>query len=359
MRRESRKSFRDGVGFTGVVLSKLDGDARGGAALSITGVTERPILFASTGESLDDFERFHPDRMANRILDMGDVLSLIEQAEKSFDQEEAEKAAKKLASGEDFTLDDFLSQMQQLKNMGNIKKMLGMLPGMGQHREALDNFDESEIGHIEAIIRSMTPEERNNPKVINGSRRNRIARGSGTTGAADQPAARAVQAGADDDEVHGSWAWPAAGRPAMPGGPGMGMGKKSRGKQASPKQGKKSKSRRTRPRPPASRPRRRGRPQPAGARGQVRGRVRVGLRRRRPDQPGTGPQLLRPQPAPAGDAEAPRRQVTPGGDVTPGGPAPPGGDVTPGGPAPLGGDVTPGGPPPLGGDVTPGGPALT
>jgi len=235
------ESFRDGVGFTGVVLSKLDGDARGGAALSITGVTERPILFASTGESLDDFERFHPDRMANRILDMGDVLSLIEQAEKSFDQEEAEKAAKKLASGEDFTLDDFLSQMQQLKNMGNIKKMLGMLPGMGQHREALDNFDESEIGRIEAIIRSMTPEERNNPKVINGSRRNRIARGSGTTvQQINQLLERFKQAQTMMKSMGRGMA--GGGTPAMPGGPGMGMGKKSRGKQASPKQGKKSKS---------------------------------------------------------------------------------------------------------------------
>lgn len=165
------RAFADGVGFTGVVLSKLDGDARGGAALSVAKVTGQPILFASTGENLTDFEVFHPDRMANRILDMGDVLTLIEQAEKVFDQQEAERMAQKVADGQDFTLADFLSQMQQLKNMGSMKKMLGMLPGMGQMREALDNFDEREVNRIEAIIQSMTPAERDNPKVINGSRR--------------------------------------------------------------------------------------------------------------------------------------------------------------------------------------------
>ncbi|XBH22479.1 signal recognition particle protein [Jonesiaceae bacterium BS-20] len=175
------QAFDEGVSFTGVVLSKLDGDARGGAALSVARVTGKPILFASTGEKLEDFEVFHPDRMASRILDMGDVLSLIEQAEKAFDAEEAERMADKLAAGEDFTLGDFLSQMQQMKNMGSMKKMLGMLPGMGQMREALDNFDEREVDRIEAIIQSMTPGERENPKIINGSRRSRIARGSGTT----------------------------------------------------------------------------------------------------------------------------------------------------------------------------------
>ncbi|MFC0675577.1 signal recognition particle protein [Brachybacterium hainanense] len=236
------EAFRDGVGFTGVVLSKLDGDARGGAALSITGVTQRPILFASTGEQLGDFERFHPDRMASRILDMGDVLTLIEQAEKSFDQAEAEKAAKKLASGEDFTLDDFLAQMQQLKNMGSIKKMLGMLPNMGQFREQLDNFDEKELTRIEAMIRSMTPAERHDPKLINGSRRARIAKGSGTTvQAVNQLLERFKQAQQMMRQMGRGMA--GGGMPAMPGGPGMGMGKKSRGKQAAPKQGKKSKSR--------------------------------------------------------------------------------------------------------------------
>ncbi|MBB5832091.1 signal recognition particle protein [Brachybacterium aquaticum] len=236
------EAFRDGVGFTGVVLSKLDGDARGGAALSITGVTQRPILFASTGEALDDFERFHPDRMASRILDMGDVLTLIEQAEKAFDQKEAEKTAAKLAAGEDFTLDDFLNQMQQLKNMGSIKKMLGMLPNMGQYREALENFDEAEIGKVEAMIRSMTPEERQNPKIINGSRRNRIAKGSGTTvQQINQLLERFKQAQQMMKTMGRGMA--GGGMPGLPGGPGMGMGKKSRGRQAPQRpQGKKSKS---------------------------------------------------------------------------------------------------------------------
>lgn len=175
------EAFAQGVGFTGVVLSKLDGDARGGAALSVASVTGRPIMFASTGEKLTDFEVFHPDRMASRILDMGDVLTLIEQAQKAFDAEQAEAMAAKLASGTDFTLEDFLAQMQGLRNMGSMKKMLGMLPGMAQMRDQLDNFDEREIDRIEAMVLSMTPAERRTPKIINGSRRARIARGSGTT----------------------------------------------------------------------------------------------------------------------------------------------------------------------------------
>jgi signal recognition particle subunit SRP54 len=174
------KAFQDGVDFTGVVLTKLDGDARGGAALSVASVTGRPILFASTGEGLDDFEPFYPDRMASRILDLGDILTLIEQAQKNFDEEEAQKVAEKFAT-DSFTLEDFLGQMQQLKNMGSIKNMLGMLPGAKGMREQLDNFDESEITRTEAIIQSMTRKERLQPKVLNGSRRVRIARGSGTT----------------------------------------------------------------------------------------------------------------------------------------------------------------------------------
>ncbi|MDL5350448.1 signal recognition particle protein [Microbacterium sp. zg-YB36] len=174
------KAFQEGVDFTGVVLSKLDGDARGGAALSVASVTGRPIIYASTGEGLDDLEAFHPDRMASRILDLGDILSLIEQAQGAFDEEEAMKVAEKLAT-DSFTLEDFLDQMQQLKKMGSMKKMLGMLPGMGQMKQQLDNFDERELDHTEAIIRSMTPGERRNPKVLNGSRRLRIARGSGMT----------------------------------------------------------------------------------------------------------------------------------------------------------------------------------
>ncbi|MBK0418239.1 signal recognition particle protein [Leucobacter sp. CSA1] len=174
------KAFQEGVDFTGVVLTKLDGDARGGAALSIRSLTGRPILFASTGEGLDDFEPFHPDRMASRILDLGDVLSLIEQAQQAFDEEEARKVAEKIAS-DSFTLDDFLKQMQQLRGAGSLKKMMGMLPGMGKMQEQLDNFDEREILHTEAIIQSMTKAERANPKILNGSRRLRIAKGSGMT----------------------------------------------------------------------------------------------------------------------------------------------------------------------------------
>ena len=174
------KAFLDGVDFTGVVLTKLDGDARGGAALSVASVTGRPIMFASTGEGLDDFEPFYPDRMASRILDLGDILTLIEQAQKTFDEDEAMKVAEKFAT-DTFTLEDFLAQMQQLKNMGSIKGMLGMLPGAKGMREQLDNFDEREITRTEAIIQSMTPTERRQPKLLNGSRRLRIAKGSGMT----------------------------------------------------------------------------------------------------------------------------------------------------------------------------------
>ncbi|WP_366181353.1 signal recognition particle protein [Actinomyces timonensis] len=173
-------AFRDGVGFTGVVLSKLDGDARGGAALSVRGVTGAPVLFSSTGEGLDDFERFHADRMASRILDMGDLLTLIEQAEKTLDAKEAEDAAAKLAKGE-FTLDDFLTQLRQIRKLGSMKKLLGMMPGMGQMREAIEAFDDREVDRIEAIVCSMTPAERKDLTILNGSRRTRIAKGSGTT----------------------------------------------------------------------------------------------------------------------------------------------------------------------------------
>ncbi|TDN45130.1 signal recognition particle subunit FFH/SRP54 (srp54) [Curtobacterium flaccumfaciens] len=174
------RAFQEGVDFTGVVLSKLDGDARGGAALSVASVTGRPIMFASTGEGLDDFEPFHPDRMASRILDLGDILSLIEQAQGAFDEEEARKVADKIAT-DNFTLNDFLQQMQQLRKAGSIKGMLGMLPGAKGMREALDNFDEREIVRTEAIIQSMTPQERELPKLLNGSRRLRIAKGAGST----------------------------------------------------------------------------------------------------------------------------------------------------------------------------------
>ncbi|TWP45123.1 signal recognition particle protein [Lentzea tibetensis] len=171
-------AFRDGVGFTGVVLTKLDGDARGGAALSVREVTGQPILFASNGEKLEDFDVFHPDRMASRILGMGDVLTLIEQAEQHFDQEQAEKAAEKLHTGQ-LTLEDFLEQMLAIRKMGPIANLLGMLPGAGQMKDQLAMLDEKHLDRIQAIIRGMTPAERDDPKMINASRRLRIANGSG------------------------------------------------------------------------------------------------------------------------------------------------------------------------------------
>ena len=177
---QTAKAFDEGVDFTGVVLSKLDGDARGGAALSVASVTGKPILFASTGEGLKDFEVFHPDRMASRILDMGDILTLIEQAQKQFDEEEARKAAVKISDGS-FGLDDFLDQLQQVRKLGPMKNLLGMIPGMATHRKELEQFDEREIDRTEAIIRSMTPAERRDPSIIDGSRRARIAYGSGVT----------------------------------------------------------------------------------------------------------------------------------------------------------------------------------
>ena len=173
-------AFNDSIGIDGVVLTKLDGDARGGAALSVVNVTERPILFASVGEKLDEFEAFHPDRMASRILDMGDVLTLIEQTERAFDADQQRRMAEKVAKGEDFTLEDFLEQMQAMSKMGSIGKIMGMLPGMGQMRAQLDAIDDREVTRVTAIIQSMTPAERRDPKILDGSRRARIARGSGT-----------------------------------------------------------------------------------------------------------------------------------------------------------------------------------
>ena len=173
-------AFAGGVGFDGVVLTKLDGDARGGAALSIARVTGSPIMFASNGEALADFDVFHPDRMASRILGMGDMLTLIEQAEKTFDAEQSAKAAAKLAGqGGEFGLADFLQQMQMVRKMGPLSKVFGMLPGMGDLKDRIAGIDERDIDHIEAIIHSMTPGERDNPKIIDGSRRARIAKGAG------------------------------------------------------------------------------------------------------------------------------------------------------------------------------------
>ncbi|MFG3705102.1 signal recognition particle protein [Micromonospora sp. NPDC047670] len=175
------EAFRDGVGITGVVLSKLDGDARGGAALSVREVTGQPILFASTGEKLEDFDVFHPDRMASRILGMGDVLTLIEQAEQAFDADQKEKMTAKLMGGEQFTLEDFLDQLIAVRRMGPIANVLAMMPGMGQMKDQLAELDDKHFDRVTAIIRSMTPGERSNPKIINGSRRARIANGSGVT----------------------------------------------------------------------------------------------------------------------------------------------------------------------------------
>ena len=173
------ETFARDIGIDAVVLTKLDGDARGGAALSVATITGKPIMFASTGEKLTDFEVFHPDRMASRILDMGDLLTLIEQAEQTLDKDQTEKFAKKVKDGEDFTLTDFMLQMQQLRKMGSMTKMLGMLPGMAEMKKQIENVDEREIDRVEAIISSMTPAEREDPKLLNGSRRARIAKGSG------------------------------------------------------------------------------------------------------------------------------------------------------------------------------------
>ncbi len=173
------ETFARDIGIDAVVLTKLDGDARGGAALSVATITGKPIMFASTGEKLTDFEIFHPDRMASRILDLGDLLTLIEQAEQNLDKDQTEKFAKKIKAGEDFTLTDFMQQMQQLRKMGSMTKMLGMLPGMAEMKKQIENVDEKEIDRVEAIISSMTPTERENPKLLNGSRRARIATGSG------------------------------------------------------------------------------------------------------------------------------------------------------------------------------------
>ena len=174
------EQFAETAQFDGVVLSKLDGDARGGAALSVKAVTGKPIMFASTGEKLDAFERFHPDRMAQRILGMGDVLSFIEKAEKATDEDEAKELERKLRKNE-FTLDDFLDQLSKIRKMGSLTSLLGMIPGLAGHKLSKMDIDEREFDRIEAIIRSMTPMERRRPELIKGSRRLRIAKGSGTS----------------------------------------------------------------------------------------------------------------------------------------------------------------------------------
>jgi signal recognition particle subunit SRP54 len=221
------QAFLDGVGYDGVVLTKLDGDARGGAALSIRQLTGKPVMFASTGEKLEDFDVFHPDRMASRILDLGDVLTLIEQAERTFDQEQAATMAGKLASGEGFTLEDFVEQLSMVRKLGPIGNLLGMLPGAAQNREMLSQISDKDLDRAAAIVNSMTKDERRNPKIINGSRRARIAAGSGVTvGEVNQLIVRFLEGQKMMRQMMGS----------MPGMGGMRRTSKSRGK--SKKKGK-------------------------------------------------------------------------------------------------------------------------
>lgn len=231
------KAFEDGVGITGVVLTKLDGDARGGAALSVAQVTGKPIIFASTGEGMDAFEPFYPDRMASRILDMGDILTLIEQTQKTFDEEQAKQMAEKMAK-DAFTLEDFLEQMNQLKKMGSIKGMLGMMPGANKLKSQLDNFDEKEITRTEAIILSMTPAERRDPKILNGSRRLRIAKGAGMTVTDVNSLVNRFEQAAKMMKTMAK-----GGNPGMPGMPvGMGGGGSVTAKNKKKDKGKKPKS---------------------------------------------------------------------------------------------------------------------
>ena len=228
------KAFEEGVGISGVVLTKLDGDARGGAALSVAQVTGKPIIFASTGEGMDAFEPFYPDRMASRILDMGDILTLIEQAQKNFDEDEAREMAEKMAK-DAFTLEDFLDQMQQLRKMGSIKSMLAMMPGAGKLKGQLDNIDEKEIDHTEAIIRAMTPKERQDLKILNGSRRLRIAKGSGMTVTDVNSLVNRFEQAAKMMKIMAKGGNP--GLPGMPQGMGGGLPKPAKAK---PKKGSKS-----------------------------------------------------------------------------------------------------------------------
>jgi signal recognition particle subunit SRP54 len=219
------QAFLDGVGFDGVVLTKLDGDARGGAALSVAQITGRPIMFASAGEKLEDFDLFHPDRMASRILDLGDILTLIEQAERTFDQEQAAEMAGKLASAEGFTLEDFVEQLAMVRKLGPISNLLGMLPGAAQNRELLSQVSDKDLDRAAAIVNSMTVDERRNPKVLNGSRRLRIAKGAGVTvGEVNSLVIRFLEGQKMMRQMMGG------GIPGMPGMPGMRRGQKAKGK---------------------------------------------------------------------------------------------------------------------------------
>jgi signal recognition particle subunit SRP54 len=220
---QTAQAFLDGVGYDGVVLTKLDGDARGGAALSIAQLTGKPVMFASSGEKLEDFDLFHPDRMAGRILDLGDMLTLIEQAERTFDSEQAAAMAGKLASGDGFTLEDFVEQLAMVRKLGPIGNLLGMLPGAAQNREALSQVSDKDLDRAAAIVNSMTREERRTPKIINGSRRARIANGAGVqVGEVNQLIVRFLEGQKMMRQMMGG---------GMPGMPGMRHGgSKARGK---------------------------------------------------------------------------------------------------------------------------------
>ncbi len=227
------QAFLEGVGFDGVVLTKLDGDARGGAALSIVAKTQRPIMFASTGEKSEDFDLFYPDRMASRILGLGDIQTLAEQAKSAMDSDTTEKLEKKFASGEDFTLDDFLSQLEAMKKMGSMSKLLGMLPGAqsGAMKKQLESIDDNELTRTQSIVQSMTPLERHDPKVLNGSRRARIAKGSGRqVSEVNNLVDRFTQAQKVMKQMRNGGGLPnipgMAGMPQMPGVPGMAPMKK-------------------------------------------------------------------------------------------------------------------------------------
>ena len=225
------QAFLDGVGYDGVVLTKLDGDARGGAALSIAQLTGRPVMFASTGEKLADFDVFHPDRMASRILDMGDMLTLIEQAERTFDADQAASMAGKLASGDGFTLEDFVEQLAMVRKLGPIGNLLGMLPGAAQNRELLSQVSDKDLDRAAAIVNSMTPAERRNPKILNGSRRARIAKGAGVSvGEVSNLVVRFLEGQKMMRQMMGG------GLPGMPPIPGMRRaGKNAKGRKAAAK----------------------------------------------------------------------------------------------------------------------------
>jgi signal recognition particle subunit SRP54 len=235
------EAFAERVAFDGVVLTKLDGDARGGAALSVKAVTGKPIKLVSVGERLDQLEYFHPDRMASRILGMGDVLSLIEKAEQAVEKDEAEELERRMMSGE-FTFDDFLRSYKMLRRMGPLQGVLKMIPGLGKQLEGLDDVDERQLARVEAIVLSMTPQERRVPHVIDGSRRKRIAAGSGTTVEQVNQLLEARKQMAKMMKQLGKGKMP-----ALPGQPGLPQGQNGPGRSATKKKKskrKKSKSRR-------------------------------------------------------------------------------------------------------------------